>query len=633
MGKPFSQELKKINQTYTWASEVQIENLEQITDVLFKKPLFVVGSGGSSSACSLFALLHQKMGIIASAITPLELQYSKNAINKNCNIVFISASGKNSDILFAFDTAVKKEPNNILSICLKKDSPLNKKSLKYSIANIIDFENPAGKDGFLATNSLVAYFTIISRIYKLNYPIKDLLPSVEFLSGVRNFSKLLYEDFTITVLYAGWGKPVAIDIESKFSEAGLGNILLSDYRNFGHGRHNWFDKKRKQSAIVALITKEDEELANKTLDLLPLGIPVLKIDTNYEYANASIDLLVKSFYLVDEIGKMKNIDPGRPGVPDYGRKLYHLKYSKFYSEKNKISDKVKNAIIRKFGNIESFSKENILPLWMNAYNDFIENLNNKKFKGILLDYDGTICSTEERFDAPRKEIIEKLEYFLSKGITIGIITGRGKSVRENFQKLISEKYWDKFVIGYYNGAQIGTLNNINLPVQDNSNVLFFEIEKLLISEPLIQKFTKIDLREGQLTIHINDKHNSEIIKEIMIDILKRHYPFNIQILESSHSIDIILIETSKNLIINHFENLLNNENMKDEFLCIGDRGKWPGNDFHLLSNKFSLSVDETSNDPHTCWNLSSVGINCVETTLEYFEAITPFENGYFKIKL
>ena len=633
MGKPFSQELNKINQTYIWASEVQIENLEQISEVLFKKPLFVVGSGGSSSACSLFTMLHQKAGIIASAITPLELQYSKNAINKNCNVIFISASGKNSDILFAFDTVIKQEPNNMLSICLKKDSPLSKKSLKYSIASILDFENPAGKDGFLATNSLVAYFTIISRIYKLNNPIKDLLPSVEFLSGVRNFSKLLYEDFTITVLYAGWGKPVAIDIESKFSEAGLGNILMSDYRNFGHGRHNWFDKKKKQSAIIALITNEDSELANKTLDLLPAEIPVLRIESDYQYANASIDLLVKSFYLVDEIGKIKNIDPGRPGVPDYGSKLYHLKYSKFYNKKESISLSVRNAIKRKFGDTEQSSLKLFLPLWVNAYTNFIENLNKTKFKGIILDYDGTICSLEERFGTPRREIIEKIESFLNNGITIGIVTGRGRSVRENLQKLISNEYWDKFLIGYYNGAQVGTLADDSLPEKENNIDLFNNIATLLRSELLLKDYTTTDLRKGQLTITVKDKKNSEVIKNTMKDILKREYPFNIQILESSHSIDIISTKTSKNLIVDYCREKLEDKESKNKFLFIGDKGKWPGNDFQLLSNEFSLSVDEVSSDPYTCWNLSSVGNNCVETTLEYFAAIKPAEKGFFKIKL
>ncbi|WP_330442637.1 hypothetical protein [Flavobacterium sp. C4GT6] len=633
MGKPFNEELKKINQTYKWASEVEIKNLEELSSDLFKKPLLVIGSGGSSSACSLFALLHRQKGLIASDMTPLELQYSKNAINKNCNVVFISASGKNSDILFAFETTIKNEPNKVFNICLNKNSLLSKKSNKYSISSMIDFENPAGKDGFLATNSLIAYLTIISRIYNSFSFINELEPKREFTLAIQNFVNFLHKDFTITVLYAGWSKPVALDIESKFSEAGLGNILVSDYRNFGHGRHNWFDKKKQESAIVALITQEDKELVNKTLSLLPKEIPCLKINSNYEKANATTDLLVKSFYLVNEVGKLKNIDPGKPGVPDYGSKLYHLKYSKFYQEKNVIPHKMKIAITRKFGNIGLASAEKMLPLWIKAYKNFINELKVAKFNGILLDYDGTLCSSEERFGVPRKKIIEKIINFLSNNITIGVVTGRGKSVRESFRKVIPEKYWEKFIIGYYNGSQISTLNDCNIPLKENSSDLLFEIESLLLSEVLIKDFIELELREGQLTILIIDKINSNLIKNIIVDILKKNHAFSIQILESSHSIDIISINTSKNAIINYCKNLLEDKNFNREFLFIGDRGKWPGNDFHLLSNKFSLSVDQVSNDPHTCWNLSSTGNNCVESTLEYFEAIEVIDKGIFKINI
>lgn len=633
MGKPFGEEIKKIQDTYDWALNVPIENLEYIQDFLLKKSLFVVGSGGSTCSCCLFSMLHQEEGQMASPITPLELQYVKNAINKNTNVVFISAGGRNSDILFAFDTAVNQEPSNILSICFKENSPLAKKSFKYSISKMISLENPAGKDGFLATNSTIAYFTIISRLYNKAIHIKNLIPSQIFLSQISNFSKALDEDFTITVLYSGWSKPVALDIESKFSEAGLGNILLTDYRNFGHGRHNWFDKKRRQSAIVALINNDDEELATKTLSLLPKDIPILQIVSKNVSSNASIDLLVKSFYLVEEIGKLKGIDPGRPGVPSYGSQLYHLKYSKFYAEKNILSTNVRNAIKRKFGDPNLPSNELFLPFWIESYKNFITNIKKTKFKGIMLDYDGTICSIEERFDSPRDEIAEKLKYFLQNGITVGIVTGRGKSVRETLQKIIPQEYWQYFLIGYYNGAQIGTLDDNNLPIIENDIDLFADIEKILKSENLINNHCDITLRKGQLTIMVKNKKKSEIVKNTMKDILKKLYPFEIQILESSHSIDIISVETSKNLIVDYYNDKFKDEEKMDNFLFIGDRGKWPGNDFQLLSNKFSLSVDQVSNDPYTCWNLSSIGNNCVETTLEYFEAITLFENGYFKIKL
>ena len=633
MGKPFSEEIKKIQETYTWALNVPIDNLEYVQDFLLQKSLFIVGSGGSTCSCCLFSMLHQEEGKMASPITPLELQYVKNAINKDTNVIFISAGGRNSDILFAFDTAINQEPSNILSICLNENSPLEKKSSKFSISKMITLKNPAGKDGFLATNSTIAYFTIISRLYNSSISIKDLLPSNSFLLEIFNFSKLLDEDFTITVLYSGWSKPVALDIESKFSEAGLGNILLTDYRNFGHGRHNWFDKKKKQSAIVALIYNDDIDLANKTIGLLPLEIPILKIISKNSSCNASIDLLAKSYHLVEEIGKLKSIDPGRPGVPSYGSDLYHLKYSKYYSKKGSLNNNVRIAIKRKFGDPDHPSNEVFLPTWIDSYKKFLNSIRKTKFKGIMLDYDGTICSAEERFDSPRAEIIKKLKYFLQNDITIGVVTGRGKSVRSTLQNIIPQEYWSKFLIGYYNGAQIGTLNDNTLPIAENNSDLFLDIFKILETENLINTYSEIELRRGQITVIIKDKRRSEAIKKTMRDILKRLYPFEIQILESSHSIDIISSKTSKNSIIDYYRDNNNDYKENDIFLFIGDRGRWPGNDFQLLSNKFSLSVDEVSNDPYTCWNFSTLGNNCVETTLEYFEAIEPYENGYFKVTL
>lgn len=633
MGKPFSQELQKINETYKWALQIPIKNINEIYAILCEKPLFIVGSGGSSSACSLFSLHHQNQGLIASDITPLELQYAKKAVNKDSNVVFISASGKNSDILFAFDTAIALEPNSILSICLQKNSELSKKSSNFSLSKILELENPSGKDGFLATNSLIAYFTIISRIYGHNFSLQNLVPDQSFFNNLSNFSNLLHEEFTITVLYAGWGKPVALDIESKFSESGIGNILVSDYRNFGHGRHNWFDKKKKQSAIVALVSDEEKDIARKTLELLPNDIPILIIDSNLKFADASLELLAKSLFLVEKVGILKKIDPGRPGVPSYGSKLYKLRYSKLYNEKSNISAKARNAIMRKLGGLHFMEDDHILNAWKNAYDTFIKKINKVEFRGFFLDYDGTLCSSEERFTPPRKEIADKLNFFLSNNILVGIVTGRGKSVREELQKLIKSDYWDKVIIGYYNGAQIATLENNSMPIKENTDHLFFEIEKILRTDPVIYNLIDVELRQGQITVLIKDKKKSKIVKNILTDFLHNKFQFQIQILESSHSIDIISIKTSKNLILEYYAKNLGYEGKIFKFLCIGDRGKYPGNDYQLLSNEYSLSVDQVSNDPYTCWNLTSNGNNCVEATLEYFDAISPSNNSMFKIKL
>ena len=58
-----------------------------------------------------------------------------------------------------------------------------------------------------------------------------------------------------------------------------------------------------------------------------------------------------------------------------------------------------------------------------------------------------------------------------------------------------------------------------------------------------------------------------------------------------------------------------------DILTIGDRGKWPGNDAALLKEPLSLSVDEVSYSPETCWNLSPAGVRGVQATLLYLKKL------------
>jgi hypothetical protein len=630
MGRPFDKELLSIRETYEWAQEACVQVFDE--DIR-AKTLWSIGSGGSSSACELLSLLHFKFAGIGLSMTPLEFQYRQKALDKYSTVVFITASGRNSDILFGFDTALNREPSNIYNICLKKGSLLSEKAESFSIAKTIEFEIPTGKDGFLATNSLIAYFVLLPKLYGLYSNVSNLEPNDSFFLELDTFTNSLVEDFTITVLYAGWGKPVALDIESKFSEAGLGNILLTDYRNFGHGRHNWFDKKKRQSAIIAIVTPEEKEIAEKTLKLLPSIIPILILTSEeYEY-NASLELLIQAFWVVERFGKKCGIDPGRPGVPDYGSKLYKLKYSKFYQANlpKGVTQKEYLAISRKSGNGQTLSTE-LFSIWLKHYSDYKKNIEKTQFNGLIMDYDGTLCSSEEKFTGPREEIKKYINSFLDQGIIIALVTGRGKSVRQTLEKFIPKEHWKKVVIGYYNGSQIGLLDESNLPVVDPANDCLTEIQHKLLKEPSLKGCFEFDLRLGQLTAHFNSSKNIDLSKQIMTDIIRNSFLFKVQVLESSHSIDIILVETTKSKVIEYCRRICDEGAQDVNFLSIGDRGKWPGNDYQLLSNKYSLSVDQVSSDPYSCWNFSSVGTRRVEATLEYFNSITT-TNSYFKVKI
>lgn len=630
MGKPFEKELDRLNDTYRWSINQSTEEIS--TCILSKKdkPLFIVGSGGSLSACHYMATLYQKLGMMAKAITPLDMYYSKEAL-RGANVLFISASGRNTDILFAFKTAINQDPANVFCLCMKKDSPLAKLSNKYSISRTFEFNAPGGKDGFLATNSLIGFFGILNKMYGGKSKVDQLSMKQDFTIHLESFIKKISPDYTFIVLHGGWGQPVAIDLESKFSEAALADIFITDYRNFGHGRHHWFAKRFKTSAIVALVTPNEVQIAQKTLALLPTDIPRLIIESTSDDAFSSVELLVKSFYFVNAIGIVQGIDPGRPGVPEYGSKLYHLKYASFYPIK---SDSKVSAIIKK-ANVQTLQElsENDLKYWSNAYKSFNRKLHKAKFGSVVFDYDGTLCSGDDRYNKGiNSELANKLTEILKRGFLVGIITGRGKSAREALQESINKKYWRNIIIGYYNGSDIDTLENNDSPDKKGKPASSLKKISYELSEYKSLTGLRIELKPNQLTIEIIDKKYSKVVKSIITQKVMLLRLDDIEVLESSHSIDIIYKKkTSKLNILEYCAEEANKRGIPTDCLCIGDKGQWPGNDYQLLSTPYSLSVDEVSGLPNNCWNISEPGSRNTQATLEYLSKLQ-FGNKFFNFK-
>lgn len=627
MGKPFANELKDLSSIYNWSLNIDISNIINFVKNSQHKTLISIASGGSLSAAYLSSLLHQYSGQLAKPLTPLELIYSKSVI-KNSNLLFISASGKNKDILNAFKSTVEYDPESVLGICMREDSKLGSLSKKFPISKVVEYKIPTGKDGFLATNSLLAYFVILSRAYNDYYQITfpDKMEVFDsFKIELDEFIRNLVNINTFTVLYGGWGQPVAIDLESKFTEAALGNVNFADYRNFGHGRHHWMDKNGKSTAIVALVSNEEEDIANKTLSLLPKEINKLIIKTDYSGPLISIDLLWKSFYLVNEIGKIRKIDPGKPGVPDYGSKLYNLNFSSFYEfpKVNTINRKKDLAIIKKakVSTIDLLS-DSELSNWSSEYDTFVKKIRTTEYGAIVFDYDGTLCSKSdnERFYEPSLGIQEAIINLLQTEVIIGVVTGRGKSAREALQSFIPQHYWKNVIVGFYNGADISDLSNMNAPVtQRDADPILQEIFKEVSENNYLSQFICCTLRPNQLTIQ--SKNEKKIDIYYLIDNLCINKMSGIKIVESSHSIDILSKHITKLNIVQYIKDLLKEKNISTNILCVGDKGQWPGNDFELLSTEYALSVDEVSHNPKTCWNLASVGKRNISATEEYLELI------------
>src|SRR5947209_3288662 len=73
VGKRYSVELQRLDQSYKWAIGVDIANFSTALGPYLSMPLIAVGSGGSLTTANFAAAIHQQFsGQPAKAMTPLE---------------------------------------------------------------------------------------------------------------------------------------------------------------------------------------------------------------------------------------------------------------------------------------------------------------------------------------------------------------------------------------------------------------------------------------------------------------------------------------------------------------------------------------------------------------------------------
>jgi hypothetical protein len=623
MGKPFERELEILPKTIAWANELDLSILSEMI-AKYHHPVYIVGSGGSFSACIYAADLLTSRGLFAKAVTPLELFYAKPTL-KNSNVIFISASGSNTDILFAFKKSIESEPISIVSICMHRNTKLASLSNNYSMCSTFEFDPPAGKDGFLATNSLVGFFVILYRAIT-NQTVQNTgqpLPRPLF----SDFVKKLTNETCFVILYGSYHHSIAVDLESKFSEAGLAPSLLSDYRQFAHGRHQWFDK-RKDSAIIALTCPADERLCNKTLQLLPEEIPRFIFYSQLDSFEGTIHLLCQSMDLINYYGKKQNIDPGKPGVPEYGSKIYHLRYERLISDQQmslKDSAIIRKAKVNSIADLSQVEHDK----WRKSYERFTSKMTSAKFGSLIFDYDGTLCSPANRFIGMTESITSLLINFLKKGFVLGIISGRGKSLRTDLSKAFNNNadLMENVIVGYYNGSEVSTLKNSSYPKKTAP----MHPSLITVKDHLNKMGIRPDESPNQLTFVSTTTKDWNVLRATLLNEIMLLDLGDLTMVESSHSIDIVPRKiASKNNVLAYCKKLCAKHGLSTDALCIGDKGQWPGNDYALLANNFALSVGEVSTMPETGWNVSPPGVKDEKAVAYIFDKIQ-IRKGYFTL--
>jgi hydroxymethylpyrimidine pyrophosphatase-like HAD family hydrolase len=637
MGKPYKSEIDNLVSTYEWSMGCEIKKLAAVIHRIGLHSLISVGSGGSFTVASFHAQLHEKAtGKPSYAITPYQTT-THTKVLANSAVSLFSAEGKNKDILGALNVVIEAEPQEALVFTLKKDVPILERASQSNWVSTVSFEMPWGKDGYLATNSLFAFCIILYRAYQKAYPqtftALPLLLDKLIQESIVDFNNELnrYADSIcvphdyLLVVFGESGRIASIDIESKMAESALAHALIADFRNFAHGRHLWADRHRSAAATLVIWAEEDRSLYENYIATLPSSIPRISMHLTGPDGWQVLSSIWGVLKLVETLGQLKCIDPGQPEVADFGREFYKIDAFKTASKTNTVATP-ELAALRKYKSFERFSVETKQFL-IAGYQQFLVALSAADFSYLVLDYDATLCSPDNRYTGMSEEIYAPIIHLLEQGLTLGIATGRGASVSKDFKDVIPKHLWHRIWIGLYNCGVVLPLTETYKPEdQPKDKDLLLLYESLSKNKYILSMF-ELEPRPTQLTMTALDSTSCDMAWRVISEILASPQYSQLKAVRSTHSWDVINKSTSKVNLVSHLEK--NGE----KSLCMGDRGLWPGNDYELLNTAYSLGVDEISPLNPNCWNIAPLGIKGVAATAFYLSCIQmSFDKFNFKVR-
>lgn len=328
--------------------------------------IMVVGAGGSYPA-AIFAkhALHDEMRTPnVEAVTPqtaVRILTQFDRVNngewnpKYDLIIGISYSGKTPDIKRVSELCAKKGFPFILVTGAEKStlSDIYCESDSMKIISYYNAEDTTGKErGMISMVSTLAPIIIFDDNWtcKLISENQEALVNGEkFVSdlNISEIAKTIKQYPVIHVFYEWDTLPTATDIESKFTESGIANVVLHEKKNFSHGRYT--SLYNQNFAVVINLTrhgmaipldgsgnidkfykyKYDENLATflnkrceeKSAHYIEIGT-VAMMPSQW-----NIEAMSKLPYLITAIGEELEIDISKPlkPFPEEAIQLYDYK--------------------------------------------------------------------------------------------------------------------------------------------------------------------------------------------------------------------------------------------------------------------------------------------------------------------
>jgi HAD superfamily hydrolase (TIGR01484 family) len=638
----YDSELEKLAETYQLALKTDVERVKIAITGASGSSLIGVGSGGSFTAASFLCNLHESYtGRVSRPSTPLEIICNPTLASAS-PVFLISAEGRNPDVIEALQRARMHSPRPVHILTNRPDSALVRCAERLTNIDTHVFEL-AEKDGYLATNSLLLNAMLIARAYgELDDARTDHLPASinelrladlainDWLLEAGTFAYEAVKRGGMIVTYSPLLRPVAADLESKLAESALLHCQLADFRSFAHGRHIWLADRPRDCVVLGLVEPSLQSLWDRMRRLFPAEVPTYTMPFGGAKPRDLLAGLVAQMHFISVVAASAGKDPGRPKVAPFGRDLHYIDLPALVPDPSDTADRGEQSKYEVLGaRWPSIARRGLLR---RALERFAAGIQERTFRAIVFDYDGTLCNSHRNDLPPTDPILQQLCQLADGGVIIGIASGRGGSVQERLQQSLPERVWRQIVLGLYN---CGCITALATPPRLRDDTSEFLSHVARIVERLKQLRVPIEsirtTHPYQVSVRFREGVRAEDNWFVIADALRQAGLHVSNIVHSKHSVDVLAPGVNKSHLIAHIIQQFACDPY--QVLAIGDQGAWPGNDAALLEHRFSLSVDQPSRRLDRGWKLAPESKRDVDATLWYLERVHLLEGGNFTIRL
>ncbi len=616
MGRAYSEELDRLQDTLAWAAGVGLPAMATVGVHPTNFALVVIGSGGSFTVATALAANMSSLGQdFAQAMTPLQYVQCADSLPPH-RVLLVSAEGKNRDILHATRKALSAAAAcDVLTF--SHTSPLAELVGVEPSARVFIFDPPWGRDGYLATNSLLASVVLGLRLQGVDIDGRLLgafLPLYRSTDKLNALAGEVARTGRLLALHGAHGLVAAVDVESKLAEAAFAFTQMSDFRQFAHGRHIQLARPDAPVPIIAFVDPGDEALWHATRAEIPEQIAIFTCALPKDASAAAIVGLLVVMALVEKVAAILGQDPGQPDVPDFARRIHALDTSLLVSRPGSTAVNPKLAALQSSMSCESA---------VQAGARYLAQLRRARFAALVLDFDGTMCETVKRGDGLDPRLTPVVIKLLRHGITIAFASGRGNSLHEDLQARLPQDVWPRCLLGCYSGSLVTPLAQ-SWPTA-TTDPLVSEIQRRLEMLGVnAESGFKLSARVAQLTIRRKEGDGVDALFTLCSSLV--HGRTGWRVFRSAHSVDVLAPGAVKSAVVDVLADHLALDPLT-EVCRIGDRGEPTGNDSELLAQGLSLSVDGVSADPASCWFFGEMSISPVERAAHYLGALV-VEDGW-----